>query len=814
MRAPAVALAVAFVAGLLLSGLTSASPPLWGIAAAPLLSAAAALARARRIAASAIVLLSFVLLGMAAGEERSRTSREGKLLKAYRILGEKSFEAPSLVEGRLRREPELGPGLAILTVDAEAIRVHRSSYRAEGGLRVRVSGEHLKRLQNLSATDRISFWGRLREPSSFGNDEGFDIRRYFERERLDLIGSVKSALLIERKASTASPRAWVSRARTAARLRLESALGDPGGDTLGVVLALLTGDREMLSPELEKLYREAGIFHVMAISGAQVALVILLFYLVLRRLGISEVSTLWTLLLVVPLYAAFCGSGPPVVRAALAASVVLGARLLSLDRPHANALALAALVLLVWEPLWLEDPGFQLSFAAMAAILWIAEPLASRLRLFGFLATPLAVSIAAQAVVIPITAWHFHGLTWVAPLASLVAVPLSGAIVVLGLALISLADVPFLPALLSFGAHAAVALLTGTARIASELPGATLAVARPSFLWMLVYYGALASVRHGRGRVQALGLAALVAILLLLPFGKGDVVGEPGRLTLTALDVGHGDAIVLTLPEGQRVLVDGGGLPATSFDVGERVVLPYLLDHGGRKLDAVVVTHADYDHIGGLAAIVDSMEVSEVWESASNWANWANWERPAYRSLRKAVRDRGVSVRRLRAGESFPWGGVDWGILASSGAPGKEAPEDENDRSIVVRLTLGEGSVLLTGDAGDDLERALLSSGVSLEADVLKVAHHGSRSSTSARFLDAVRPRFAIVSARARPDWPLPSDEVLERLRSKGIDYARTDVDGAITVRMDEKGKIDVETFRGHQLRKAGPATRSISRTR
>jgi competence protein ComEC len=648
----------------------------------------------------------------------------------------------------------------------------------------------LDRLRDLAASDRISFWGRLDEPSSFGNNGGFDVRRYFERERLELTASVKSALLVERETPARSVKAWVSRLRIAATQRLESELGDPSKDTLGVVVALLTGDREMLSPELEELYRAAGIFHVMAISGAQVAIVILVFYFVLRRLGASEVATLWTLLLVVPLYAAFCGSGPPVVRAALAASVILGARLLSLDRPHVNALALAGLLLLLWEPLWLEDPGFQLSFAAMAAILWLSEALTNRLRPLGLLAMPLAVSIAAQAVVVPITAWHFHGLTWVAPLASLVAVPLSGAIVIVGLALVFLSGVPLLSDLLSLGAHVGVALLTGTARLASELPGATLAVPRPSFPWMLAYYGALACVRHGRGRVPAWSFLVLGALLLALPFGKGETVSEPGCLTLTALDVGHGDAIVLSLPEGQRVLVDGGGLPATSFDVGERVVLPYLLDHGGRRLDAVVLTHADFDHIGGLFAIVNSMDVGEVWESG------ARWERPAYHRLRQAARRREVALRRLRAGDSFRWGGVLWEILAASGAPGLESPENENDRSIVMRLTLGESSVLLTGDAGEELERALLSRGVPLEADVLKVAHHGSQSSTTAPFLAAVRPRFAILSSRQNVGWPLPSPTVLDRLRASGIDYARTDEHGSITVRLDAKGGMEVETFR------------------
>lgn len=790
MRSPAIAIAAAFVAGLFLSVPSSAPPALAGFSAAALLSVAAALARVERLLASALVFLAYVLLGLAAGGARALESRESTLLATYHLLGEKSFEGPSRIEGRLRREPELGLDLAVLTLDSETIRVHGHAYRAEGGLRARVSGELRDRLRGLEASDRISFWGRLGEPSSFGNEGGFDVRRYFDRQRLDLTASVKSALLVERETKARGHKAWMSRLRIAATLRLESALGDPSRDTLGVVVALLTGDREMLSPELEALYRDAGIFHVMAISGSQVAIVILVFYFVLRRLGASEAATLWTLLLIVPLYAAFCGSGPPVVRAALATSIVLGARLLSLDRPYVNALALAALLLLLWEPLWLEDPGFQLSFAAMAGILWLTEPLANRLRPLRLLATPLSVSIAAQAVVVPITAWHFHALTWVAPLASLVAVPLSGAIVIVGLALVLVSGVPLLSDLLSLGAHAGVSLLTGTARLASELPGATLAVARPSLLWMLAYYGALAFLRHGRGRVPVLGLLGLGALLLALPFGKGEKVSEPSRLTLTALDVGHGDAIVLSLPEGQRVLFDGGGLPATSFDVGERVVLPYLLDHGGRKLDAMVLTHADYDHIGGLFAIAGSMNVREVWESGPMW------ERPAYRRIYQTARDRGIAIRQLRAGESFHWGGVLWEILAASGAPGMESPEDENDRSIVMRLTLGESSVLLTGDAGEELEQALLSRGVPLEADVLKVGHHGSRTSTSAPFLAAVRPRFAILSARENVGWPLPSPAVLDRLRASGISYARTDEHGSITVHLDANGGMEVETFR------------------
>lgn len=797
MRSPAIALAAAYVGGLLVSRYSSLSPGLAALSAILLLLAAAALARFRRLASAlGLVLLGYGLLGHAANEARSLEQGRSSLLEIYHELGEKSFEDPSRIEGRLRREPELRPEGALLTLDGERIRVRGETYRVEGGLRARVSGENRHLLEGLAACDRISLWGRLEEPASFGNDGGFDAGRYFERERLDLTASVKSALLVERATSAPSALAWVSRLRIAASRRLEKALSDPSRETSGVVIALVTGDRGMLSPELEDLYRDAGVFHVMAISGAQVAIVLLFSYYLLRRAGIDEVATLWTLFAIVPVYAAFCGSGPPVVRAALAASVVLVARLLSLDRPHGNALALAALLLLLWEPLWLEDPGFQLSFAAMVGILWLTEPLARRLHPLGLLAKPLSVSLSAQAAVLPITAWHFHGFTWVAPIASLVAVPLSGVIVILGLALVPLAGVPLVSDFLSFGAHAGVALLTATARLAAELPGATLAVARPSSGWILAYYVALACLRHSRGRLRFSSFLSIAALLLFLPFGTGKGAPGRGRLALTALDVGHGDALVISLPDGQRLLVDGGGLRATSFDVGQRVVVPYLLDHGGRKLDAVVLTHGDYDHIGGLPAVVRSLSVGELWESDSPW------ERPAYRRLRGAARERGVPLRRLRPGEIFLRGGVRWEILSASGTTGLESPENENDRSIVMRLTLGESSVLLTGDAGEDVERALLASGLPLEADVLKVAHHGSQGSTSLPFLEAVRPRFAILSSRESLGWPLPSPTVLDRLRASGIDYARTDEDGAITVYLDADGGMEVETFRGEGERK------------
>jgi competence protein ComEC len=526
--------------------------------------------------------------------------------------------------------------------------------------------------------------------------------------------------------------------------------------------------------------------------------VALALYFVLRRLGAGEVTTLYLLLVLLPPYAAFCGGGAPVVRAALTASAVTGARLLSLDGPRGNALALAALVLLAWEPEWISDAGFQLSFGAMAGILWLAEPMALRLGWLRGLAGPTAATLAAQAAVVPITAWHFHALTPAAPLASLVAIPLAGVLTIQGFVLVAVGGVPIVREIAAFSAWLVAFLLTGTARLSTELPLASIAVARPSALWIVSYFLCLAAARLGSRRVRLGGLVGLAALLLQLPFGSGVSKQRHDReLEITALDVGHGDAIVVRLPDGGRILVDGGGLVGSSLDVGRRVILPYLLDHGGRRLEAVVATHGDFDHVGGLAAVVDSMTVGEVWEGP---ASPGAVKSRAMKALHATADRNGIPVRRLRAGEVFERGGVRFEILAAGGVPELSTPATllpENERSVVMRLTYGKSRVLLTGDAGRKLETVLLRGPPErLEAEVLKVGHHGSRGSTSSAFLEVVAPRLAILSTRGGTERPLPATRILHRLRAFGIEYLRTDESGAVSVFLDADGALEVETVR------------------
>ncbi|HXV64575.1 MAG TPA: DNA internalization-related competence protein ComEC/Rec2 [Vicinamibacteria bacterium] len=755
------------------------------LGAAALGSSFWSLRRNRLRAASFSVLLAFLAIGKTARDVRSEGDIGLTVRALFERLGARAFVDPSRVTGTLRVEPELGSEDTTLTLEVNGIRMGgaRGEIPVRGGIRATVYGSFNEKLSALAAGDGVVLWGRLRRPRAFGNPAAFDVESYLERENVDAVASVKSALLVELEPRRPTVSSAMSFVRVLARRRLEHALAG-NESTLGVVLALTTGDRSRLPPDLERLYQASGIYHVMAISGAHVAIIAWALHALMKRLAIDEAPRLVLLLLVLPLYAGFCSGRPPVVRAVVMACVLVGARLSSLDRPGANALAVGATALLAFEPRWLGDPGFQLSFAAMAGILLLTEPLSRRLRRLGVCATPLSLSISAQLGVVPLAAWHFQRLTPLAPIASLIALPLAGCLVVLGLVGVLVSGIPVVSDVLRELASLFVFLLTKTAEAASWPPPAAWVVSRPSLILSIAYLGATVALTARTRLWTRIGLAAMIALFCAL------TVSPPaprGRLVLSAFDVGHGDALLVTLPDGKHVLVDGGGAGGgSSFDIGERVLLPCLLENGVRRLSAVVVTHTHLDHLGGLFAVVDRLKVDEMWEGSSPV------DRPAYFALRRRAERRGVVVRSLEVGQAFELGGAGFEVLAS-GMPGSS----ENDQSLVLGLTYAGRRILLTGDVESPAEHRLLASGASLESDVLKVAHHGSRSSSSVAFLAAVAPRLAILSARASPGRPLPSARILHRLRALGIDYLRTDEDGAITVSVDRDGKLEVSTYRG-----------------
>ncbi len=360
-------------------------------------------------------------------------------------------------------------------------------------------------------------------------------------------------------------------------------------------------------------------------------------------------------------------------------------------------------------------------------------------------------------------------------MANLVVVPIAAAATSLGLLALLLALVSQTVGALLFNfLWALLLLLRLSVWAAASLPAAMVHLPAPGWPAMLAWFGAAAlvpSLRASlRARVAAAGLLALAVTLSLWPWLRpGD-----GRLRVVFLDVGQGDAALVELPEGQRLLVDGGPGGARRFDVGERVLAPFLWNRSARRLDVVAISHSDPDHSGGLAAVLRRFPVGEVWENGQ----WGAGSEETLGALALSA----VPRRVLSAGERLWLGSA---LITVLNPDPREAPANENDASLVLRLDWRAVSFLFTGDLGTPGESRLLAGGAPLNATILKVAHHGSRSGSSRPFLEASRPALAVISVGTRNPFRHPASDTLDRLQETGARIYRTDRDGAVLFETD-----------------------------
>lgn len=670
-------------------------------------------------------------------------------------------EAPVLLQGVARSDSRRLDERVQLLLDVSSARVRGVVQHAPGRARVVVADP--ARSLAVSQGEALAVWARLRPPRGFASDGAFDAEADARRRGIHAHGFAKSAALVERRPEqdARGPGARLGRARRWARAVLRARL--PAGEEEGLVRAMLLGDREGLSREASEAFRIAGTYHVLALSGAQVALVAGLIVVALWMLRLPPAATAASVCVAVWLYALFVGAETPVVRAALMAAVLAGGKALDLDSDAANLLGLAAGVLLVDSPSAIGDVSFQLSFAATLAVIRVTPPLAACLpRLPMQAQLVVAASAAAQIALAPLMALHFHRLAPAALLLNLAAGPLASGVLLAGFALLAaeaLAPVLARPVaeLCWLLAHALLRSSDGV----RGLPWLDARVPDPPWLAVLAHLAGLAALVRGR---RALAAPLLLAGLAALALGTGG--SADGRLRVSVLDVGQGDAIVLLSPGGRALAVDAG--PAwRGLDAGEAVVAPFLWSRGVTRLDALALTHADGDHVGGAAFLERALGAAEVWvgPGGPGEQDGARGARPGRRIV-------------LRPGGRLDWDGVE---IAVVGPPRDSRSASVNEASLMLRVRYRAVSMLLTGDAGTAAEARLSAP----RTDVLKVGHHGSRTSSGAALLGRLRPSLAVVSVGRANPFGHPHPEVLGRLLAAGARVLRTDRDGTVTVSTD-----------------------------
>jgi competence protein ComEC len=631
--------------------------------------------------------------------------------------------------------------------------------------------------------DRLVVRGRL-QPFDEARNPGEPSRRAIALGE-GLAGELHAARLIARAApAPLDARAWAARARAALSARLRARVREPEATVLA---GALWGERGTLPRELRDDFQATGTVHVLVTAGLHLGVVAAVIALLLRLASVPRIAAALTAIPCVMAYAWLSGAHLPSQRAAVMVSVALLARACGARVVSWNALALAALAVALLWPASVTTVSFALSFSCVASIVLFARPLEhalARTALPARVREALALTIATQIGVWPLSAATFGLIAPYAVLANAVVVPATGLGMIAGGAALAFANLPPAGDLAALIAAWDVAVILRVVGFVAALPGARLSVAPPPAT-AIVAYDAAAIVagivlRRSPQGAAALVIAASLAVLVttLRP--------PDGRLTITMLDVGQGDGIVIRTPRGHTILIDSGGrLERGRGDggespaelVGERVVLAYLKRAGVRSVDLLVNTHPHGDHVGGFPVIVRALRVDAIADSGQRYGGRAFNDGLHQAELRH------IRVRIVHCGDRWNTNdGVTISVLSPCGALFVDGTNDVNENSVVAMLQYHGFRMLFTGDAGFQAEQRLMQIGVDLHADVLKVGHHGSAYSSSSPFLDAVRPHYALVSVGRHNLFGHPAPVTLRALATIGAIVYRTDHCGAIDV--------------------------------
>ncbi len=712
-----------------------------------------------------------------------------------------------VLRGRNAERPKRRPETLRQAIEAAAVRRGADWQPAQGRVLVTLRGA----TQPWRRGDAVEAVVGLRRPRNFGNPGEFDYEAYLARRGIYATAVAAGDQSWQR---TPAPGSWVAgleRWRDAVTRAIEAALDPP---VEPIVASLLVGDAIAIAPEVRDRYARAGVSHVLSISGLHVGLVVGAAYALLRwLLARSERVLLYAnvpklamaaSLGPLALYAAIAGDNVATIRSEIMGVLVVGAVLLDRPRDWLAPLAAAALTISLCAPGALFEISFQLSFVAVLAIVlgmrritawWTAWEDAHLVRLRGphwrwlrWLVLSEGVTVCAMLGTAPLTAWHFNQVSLIALLANPLVVPLLGFVCV-GVGLVATLAVAVAPALAAwlFGAVGLVARAADAlVRLCAAVPGGSVRVVTPSLLELALLYGALAALLVPRRAARRAALAFCLAGLGIDAAYWALQRRAGGALQITFVSVGQGDCTVIEFPGSAVMVVDGGGLSG-DFDVGRQVVAPFLWRRKIAHLDLLVLSHADFDHFGGLTFLAGAFDPGALW-----W-NGVPGTGARFAALWRGVQDAGVPVQAVHDGWRRTIGGVEVRVLH----PGNGAAGSDNDRSLTLQLGYGPTTVLLPGDLEAEGERTLVAEhGTALRSTVLKVPHHGSRTSSSARLLDAVAPRIAVVSAGIDNRFGFPHPAIVDAYRRRGTTVLRTDRDGAVALRITAEGAISVTTGR------------------
>ena len=753
-----------------------------------------------------LCLFLFFLLGAQTDLIRHHRSPLSELAEArHQVLIEGTILEPASISGGLAR--------LILRVDTLTYEGKRISNREKVRLTV------FSQVREFSPGERIFCSARLRPFRNFNNPGRYNYELAMDVAGLVCAASVSDGRRIVSmgKGDIGFPWETLESMRKPVRDFFEANLSF---QNQALLKALILGERQSITGEIREAFRMSGLSHVLAVSGLHIAVVAWLCYTFLKKLlslssllilrtDIRKLSALMTCLPVIG-YTGLTGFQISAVRAMIMGLAYLLSLVLNREREVWSTLAIAALIVLGLDPHALFSISAQLSFLAVAGILWLS-PIISRwlclavdeqaipsktLNLFySYVGGLIAVTLSATIFLLPVTTFYFHQIPLMTLPLNLALVPVLG-VFSLSLGILAPLTLPVSFVAARFILNVLAWLLDRVMEILyfwTRFDWAMMWGITPSWIEICLFYGVLLSLfLMKRWRWAKLGLAGLLCLTGIDAAYWFQRTHHNSHLRITYLDVGQGSAALVEFPGRERMLIDGGGSPGDDFDVGEMVVAPFLSHSKIRRIDYLVLTHPETDHMEGLRFIASHFGTKEFWYNGDQAAT------PAFRELMQVIESKGIQIFTpddLRDGREIA--GVKIAALhpLTGERGGSMNKLKSNDRSLVLKISSGEKSFLFPGDLESSGEAILVrDAGERIKSDVLLIPHHGSKSSSTLPFLQTVAPGVCIISSRESSRFGLPHFDTLMRLQEIGCRILRVDQMGAVQITVASEG-LQVKSF-------------------
>ena len=672
-------------------------------------------------------------------------------------------------------------GKLSLKILADHIENHQKNLKTRGLFLLNIF--HLEK--DFEYGDVIRMTGQLKKPEKSGNFGDFNYELYLAQKNIYTVMNIWTKRDIELIGQeNINPCIKFSHLT---RDRIKEVIANTFPEPYhGLMIGLMLGEKSLVSEELKEIFIDSGVMHILAVSGLHVGIISGFLLFLLGMLRIPKNIKYAVVLFLLAFYMTVTGFRSSVIRATIMFSILIIGRMINRYGNSFNSLFFAAFIILMINPLILYDSGFLLSFFVTFSIIYLVPVITSifstGLKWFD---NGLSISIAAWIGLFPLSAYFFNKVSIIAIIANLFIVPLASVAVLLGFItfFMGFISIQFASFTASIG-YLFLRLMVSLVDAFSSIPFSFIHIGQPSIIGVILYYLSFIIIVEilfkKKYSLRINGKTIILALMMIVVIVSMHLFFPKDEIEVHYLNVGEGDCAFIQFPNNRNILIDGGGSPGSEFDVGEKIVMPYLRRKGIQKIDVMILSHPHLDHLEGLLPILREFDTRLVMD------NRIECDIPEYNEFISLIEKKKIPYHHTVAGEHFKIDKFTEMIILNPGDNNKKIFDDNdfNNNSIVLKLCYKESSFLFTGDIEEEAEQSLMSWKGILASDILKVAHHGSDTSTHKAFLKVVNPVIAVIST-GKNNFGHPSDAVIQRLEKNGTSIFRTDKDGTIIIKTD-----------------------------